>query len=114
MQEIDTIDSAIANDPFINMPIPPIGIDMRRIIIALRKEIPKRKIVFSANYRGDVFIPTLKKKIIMIPHENHLIVSQYKKIKLPLLLEEDLLDMKIVDIIVAWIESRNVNIKLEL
>lgn len=113
MQEINGIDSSESNESVVILNVPPIGIDLRRIFIALRKDIPHKKLMFSSSSRADVFIPTLRQKFILIPHKEFLIVKASKKIKLPLVMDGVLLDMKIIDILVAWLEHLGINDKLK-
>jgi hypothetical protein len=109
MQKIDRIDSTETINAFVVVNVPSLGIDLRRILIALRKEIPQRKLLFSSTSRADVFVPTLKEKFVLLPHKEFLIVKARKRIKLPMVMEGPLLDMKIIDIIVAWIEHLGIN-----
>lgn len=113
MQETDRIDQAIATNPIVNIGIPPIGIDLRRILIALRYHLPRRKIVFGSNRNDDVFVPTLMTRIKIFPHNNFLIVCHAKRVKVPIVMDGDLLDIRVVNLIAAWLEARNLNVKHE-
>lgn len=112
MQEIDRIDTTEPIDPVLVINVSPIGIDLRRILIALRKHIPQRKLILSSYRNADVFVPTLSSQIILRPHKDYLIVDSRKKIKLPMTMDGDLLDMSIIDILVAWIEYQDMNHKV--
>lgn len=111
MQEIDRTDSAEAIDFAVVLNIPPAGIDLRRILLALRNTIPKRKILFAATSRADVFVPTLREKFTLIPYKDFLLVKTRKKIKIPMMMDGPLLSIEIIDIIVAWIENQGINDK---
>lgn len=112
MQEIDRIDQAIAENPFLNIGVPSAGIDLRRILLGVRSHIPHKKLIFSSTTRADVFVPTLREKFVLIPHDKYLVVKAKRKIKVPMVMDGNALDKKIVDIIVAWIEHIGINDKV--
>ncbi len=109
MQEIDRIDKTIANDPVLNIGVPSVGVDLRRILLALRSEIPRRKLLFSASSRADVFVPTLREKFWLVPHKDYLLIKARKKVKMPMVMDGLILSEKVIDIIVAWIENLGIN-----
>lgn len=111
MQEINGTDSTESIESVVILNVPPLGIDLRRILLSLRKHIPHRKLIFSSTSRADVFIPTLKYKFVLVPHKEFLIVKTRKSIKLPMIMDGPLLDEKIVDILVAWLEHLGINEK---
>lgn len=114
MQETNRLDSAATNDPVLNIGVPSLGIDLRRILLAVRTQIPQRKLLFSSSSRADVFVPTLRQKFCLIPHGEYLVVRARKNIKIPMLLEGSALSVQVVDIVVAWIEHIGINDKLNI
>jgi hypothetical protein len=91
-----------------------LGIDLRRILLALRSEIPKRKLLFSSSSRADVFIPTLREKFLLIPYKEYLVVKARKKIKIPMLMDGTMLSVKVIDVLVAWLENLKINDKVNI
>lgn len=113
MQEIDRIDPTIAENPILNIGVPTAGIDLRRILLSVRSHIPHRKLIFSSTSRADVFVPTLREKFVLIPYKDYLLVKAKRRIKVPMLMNGTVLDEKIIDIVVAWIEHLGINDKIE-
>ena len=109
MQETDRIDTTITDNPILNIGVPSIGIDMRRILLAVRSEIPRRKLLFSSSSRADVFIPTLREKFWLEPHKDFLLIRARKKIKIPMVMDGSTVSERIIDVIVAWIEHLGIN-----
>lgn len=113
MQKTDRTDSTESINSLVILNVPPNGVDLRRIFLAIRAHIPYRKLIFSSTTRADVFIPTLKHKFVLIPHKDYLIVKARKKIKLPMIMDGPVLDVKIIDILVAWLEHIGINEKIK-
>ena len=114
MQEINRIGSSPAVDSSVNIGVTTLGIDLRRILLALRTEIPQRKLMFSSSSRADVFVPTLREKFVLVPYKDYLVIKARKKIKIPMLMDGTMLSIKVVDIVVAWIEHLNINDKVNI
>lgn len=114
MQEINRIDSTITDNPILNIGVPTLGIDLRRILLAVRSEIPHRKLLFSSNSRADVFVPTLRERFWLVPHQDYLIIKARKKAKIPMLMDGLVLSEKVIDIVVAWIEHLGINDKTNI
>jgi hypothetical protein len=114
MQETDRIDKTLTDNPFLNVGIPTSGIDLRRILLAVRSEIPRRKLLFSSSSRADVFVPTLREKFWLVPHKEYLVIKARKKVKMPMLMDGLVLSEKLIDVIVAWIEHLGINDKVNI
>lgn len=114
MQETDRIDTTLADNPFLNVGVPASGIDLRRILLAVRSEIPHQKLLFSSSSRADVFVPTLREKFWLVPHKEYLVIKARKKVKIPMLMDGPVLSEKLIDVIVAWIEHLGINDKANI
>jgi hypothetical protein len=114
MQQTDRTDTADTIDFAISIGVSTLGIDLRRILLALRSEIPKRKLLFSSSSRADVFIPTLREKFLLIPYKEYLVVKARKKIKIPMLMDGTMLSVKVIDVLVAWLENLKINDKVNI
>ena len=114
MQETNRLDSAPTNDHVLNIGVPSLGIDLRRILLAVRTQIPQRKLLFSSSSRADVFVPTLREKFWLIPHWEYLVIRARKNIKIPMLLDGPAASVRLVDIIVAWVENIGINDKINI
>jgi hypothetical protein len=114
MQETNRTDTTITDNPVLNIGVPTIGIDLRRILLAVRSEIPHRKLLFSSNSRADVFVPTLRERFWLVPYKDYLLIKARKKIKIPMLMDGPVLSTKIIDVVVAWIEHLGINDKINI
>lgn len=114
MSQTNRDDISIAEYPFLSIGVTTLGIDLRRILLALRTHIPQRKLLFSSTYRADVFIPTLREKFVLIPHNGYLVIKARKKIKIPMVMEDGMLSLRVIDIVVAWIEHLGINDKFNI
>lgn len=112
MQQTNRVDQTDSVDPSVILNAPLAGIDLRRILLAVRSEIPHRKLLFSSGQRADVFVPTLREKFKLIPYKDFLVIKARKTIKIPMLMDGPMLSIKIIDVVVAWIEHQGINDKI--
>jgi len=61
-----------------------------------------------------VFIPTLREKFLLIPYKEYLVVKARKKIKIPMLMDGNMLSVKVIDVLVAWLENLKINDKVNI
>jgi len=108
MQQTDRDNPTFADDPIVNINVPPLGIDLRRIFLSLRGHIPHREITFGTN-NGDVVIPTLSWPFRTIPNGEFLVIKEKKMVKIPMILEDNNLSVETIDLLVAWLEYRKIN-----
>jgi hypothetical protein len=71
-------------------------------------------LLFSSSSRADVFIPTLREKFLLIPYKEYLVVKARKKIKIPMLMDGTMLSVKVIDVLVAWLENLKINDKVNI
>lgn len=91
--------------------VPPYGIDLWMVLLALRTEIPRRKLRFSnkMNRPIEVYIPTLKHGFIIEPIRGYIVVRCWKKVKIKMEMEGAGLSIRNLYIIYMFLERMQVN-----
>ena len=111
MHQIDRTDQAESTHSTMTINVPHYGIDLRVILLALKNELPKRKIRFSPVFteRDDVIIPTLMRRFHTSPINGYLVVLYKRKIKILMEMEGSGLSEKTIDILVDYLERLEIN-----
>lgn len=111
MSEIDTDSTADPALAGMTIYLPHVGIDLKRIMLSLKFELPRRKIVFGNKFDlvTDVVIPTLCERFTTKPVRNYLVVIKRKKLKIPMELEDGALSEKAIDILCRVLEECEIN-----
>ena len=112
MQEINRIDSTESIDSAVKINIPHYGIDLRVILLGLRYELVTQALCFSPKIEkeGDnVIVPTLRQRFTTKPINGYLVVHCRKNIKIPILMDGELLSVRCIDVLADFLEKKQVN-----
>jgi hypothetical protein len=112
MQETNRIDSAETTESLVRINVPHYGIDLRVILLGLRYELVTQDLCFShkiEKHGDNVIVPTLRQRFTTKPINGYLVVHCRKKIKIPILLDGELLSVRCVDVLADFLEKKQVN-----
>lgn len=112
MQETNGTDSTESIESPMRINIPHYGIDLRIILLGLRYELVTQELCFSPKKEflyDNVIVPTLRRRFKIKPVKNYLVLHYIKDVKIPIIMDGDLLSVKIVDVIVNYLEEKRVN-----
>lgn len=112
MQEIDRTDSTESIDSSVRINVPHYGIDLRVILLGLRYELVTQELCFSPKIEkhGDnVIVPTLRQRFTTRPVNGYLVVHCRKTIKIPILMDGELLSVRCVNVLAEFLEKKQVN-----
>jgi len=111
MSEITTNDTALATNPAINLGIPPYGIDLKVILMAVRDDMLYQRLHFTKNHaqKCDVVIPTLRENFVTRYVDGHIIIKQRKSIRIPVTFDGCSISEETINIMCAWLESLRIN-----
>ena len=111
MSEIDRDDTTDPAFASMNIDWPPAGIDIRRILMALKDEMLIRKLNFSYKfeYHHHVVIPTLREKFSIEYKNGYLLLKAFKKYRIPVEYEDERISDNTIDILCAVIEKLKLN-----
>lgn len=113
--QADEFHQAVADEPTINIILPPFGLNLKPILMSLRWEIINGGITLAGKhnnrYRNNVIVPSLKCSFHIAYMDGYLLIGTRRSCwcKIPVAFEEDTIPETIIDIMVAFIEHRGTN-----
>lgn len=115
MCETDSNDTAITNDPTINLIAPSHNIDMKHILMAVREDmLINKRLIFSRNIvykHTDVVVPSLRSRLTLEWKDPYIILTKgvERPMKIPMELEDGMVPESVIDVICAIIEMKRIN-----
>jgi hypothetical protein len=92
--------------------VPHYGIDLRRILFALKEEILTYELCFSPkieNKTDNVIIPTLRRRFKLRPVRGYIVIHYIRDVKVPVVMDGDYLSAQTLDVISNYLERMRVN-----
>jgi hypothetical protein len=92
--------------------VPHYGIDLRRILFALKEEILMHELCFSPkieNKTDNVIIPTLRRRFKLRPVRGYIVIHYIRDVKVPVVMDGDYLSAQTLDVISNYLERMRVN-----
>jgi hypothetical protein len=112
MQEINRDDQAESIDTPMKINVPHYGIDLRRILFALKDEILTHELCFSPKIEkkfDNVIVPTLRRRFKMRPVRDFIVIHYIRDVKVPVIMDGDKLSDHTIDVISNYLERMQVN-----
>ena len=112
MQETDRINQAESIDSPMKINIPHYGIDLRVILLGLRYELATQELYFAPKKQfplDNVIVPTLRIRFNTYPKNGFLVVHYWKDVKIPIKMDGELISIETMDILVDYLEKKQVN-----
>jgi hypothetical protein len=112
MSEINRIDSTESADSVMRINVPHYGIDLRRILLGLRYELVTQDIYFSPKIekvKNNVVVPTLRRRFTTSPKNGYLVVHYVKDVKIPIVMDGELLALSSLEVLVNYLENKRIN-----
>ncbi len=111
MSEINTDDTTFTDDPAINIGIPPYGIDLKVILMAVRDYLLWEKLQFAkeAGKTANIIIPTLRESFTTEYVDGYIILNQRKSYRIPVTFDGPDISEETINIMCACLEKTKVN-----